>query len=327
MEINSTHWQQTLTDAVTEVDELCRLLQLTPAQLNFDAKATAQFPLRVPRPFIAKMRKQDPRDPLLMQVLPDAQELLNEPGFTADPLQEQQHNPVPGVLHKYHGRVLLTLAGSCAVNCRYCFRRHFPYADNMKQPNWQAQLDYIAADNSITEVILSGGEPLLLKEVRLEQLFTKLAAIPHVKYIRFHTRLPVVIPARITQQLVDLLATSRFKIAMVLHINHANEIDAILAEKCRLLQKKGVQVLNQTVLLKNINDSASELTRLSHALYSASILPYYLHVLDHVAGAAHFLIDDQKATTLHATLTATLPGYLVPRLVREEPNATSKVPV
>jgi EF-P beta-lysylation protein EpmB len=274
------------------------------------------------------MRKGDINDPLLRQVLPLEDELLAAPGYTGDPLGEQEANPHPGLIHKYHGRVLLIVSGSCAINCRYCFRRHFPYQDNKpSRESWQQALAYIAADPSISEVIYSGGDPLTASDSQLRWLTGQVAAIPHVRRLRVHTRLPIVMPSRITAELIEGLSDHRLSTSLVIHSNHANELDDTVASALARLRGAGITLLNQTVLLRGINDDADILSELSERLFALGVLPYYLHLLDKVAGAAHFDTDTGKALALHRALQEQLPGYLVPKLVREIAGARAKTPV
>ena len=287
--------------------------------------AVAVFPVRVPHEYVARMRKGDARDPLLLQVLPTADEDRAVLGFVADPVGDAAAMRAPGVIHKYRGRVLLTLTGACAVHCRYCFRRHFPYADANPAPGeWRAAWDYIAAHVDVSEVILSGGDPLSVADARLADLLERLDAIPHLRRLRIHTRLPVVLPARVTEGLIALLARSRLRPVMVLHINHAQEIDAHLRAAFARLRDAGVSLLNQSVLLSGVNDTEEALAELSEALFDAGVLPYYLHQLDRVAGAHHFAVSDVQALTLIERLRGRLPGYLVPRLARETAGHPSK---
>lgn len=311
-------WKQQLQSAVTDPAKLYALLDLT-----YESGPRPTFPLRVPQPFIARMQKGNPNDPLLLQVMMQSQELNEVDGYSDDPLAEKTTNPIPGLLHKYHGRVLLTLTGSCAVNCRYCFRRHFAYVENQALAHWQQILDYIAADKTITEVILSGGEPLLVDDAQLQDLIPTLEEIPHLQTLRLHTRMPVVIPARVTDALVRILKHSRLQVIIVLHINHPNEIDAEFIDAMICL-KPVSQLLNQSVLLKGINDSADTLIYLSQKLFQVGILPYYLHQLDRVQGAHHFYVSKEKGLKIIAEMQASLPGYLVPRYVKEIAQDKSK---
>ena len=321
-------WQQALAEAITDPLELCRILDLDPAPLAVAQPPARNFGLRVPRGFVNRMRRGDPRDPLLLQVLPlDAEDLPTQ-GYSLDPVGDLASRAGTGILHKYQGRALLVATGACAVHCRYCFRRHFPYSDNsLLASEWESAVDAIRADSSITEVILSGGDPLSLNDRRLTQLTEALQSVPHVQRLRIHTRYPVVLPERVDEGLLAWLSGVRLQKVMVIHANHANEIDAHVAEACRRLAASGITLLNQSVLLADINDSVPALADLSEALMGCGVLPYYLHLLDRVQGAAHFDVDESKALRLHAELMTRLPGYLVPRLVREIPGAASKTPV
>ncbi len=318
-------WQQHLSNAISDPAQLIRLLDLPDSLVEPARRAAQQFPLRVPQPFIDRMVKGDINDPLLKQVLPLDAELEPVPGFTTDPLAEMQSNPHDGLIHKYQGRVLLITTGACAINCRYCFRRHFPYQDNKLGPEqWQAILDYIRADSSIHEVLFSGGDPLATPDRRILAMLEDLADIPHLSRVRFHTRLPVVIPQRITPELISALTATRLQAVMVLHANHPNEINQQLADALVPMQQARITVLNQAVLLKGINDEVATLRQLSEKLFAAGVLPYYLFVLDPVAGSAHFDISDSDAQTLIRELQSQLPGYLLPRLAREVPGKPSK---
>lgn len=321
------NWQKELARAFTTPDALLDYLGIDPTPWRPGLEARRLFPMRVPRPFADKMRPGDIHDPLLRQVLPLGEEFAEVPGFVADPLEEHD-SALPGLLHKYRSRVLLVLRGGCAVNCRYCFRRHFPYADNSPgREGWREALDYIAAHPEINEVILSGGDPLMAKDEQIATLLDALEGIPHLRRLRIHSRLPVVIPARLTGALKTRLADSRLQPVLVLHINHANEVDDILADTLQDWRRAGITLLNQSVLLAGVNDDAEVLEALSERLFEAGVLPYYLHQLDRVQGAAHFLVGDDRARTLMARLLARLPGFLVPRLVREIGGEASKTPL
>ncbi|MBY6211768.1 EF-P beta-lysylation protein EpmB [Microbulbifer agarilyticus] len=321
-------WQEEMSDLVRDPQELLELLQLDAEQLPQLSAASATFELRVPRPFLSRIRPGDPEDPLLLQVLPTAAELQPSPGYNDDPLEEANANPVPGVVHKYKGRLLLIAAGQCAVNCRYCFRRAFPYADNhLNRQQWQQALDYIRAQQDLREVILSGGDPLVMSDRQLAWLAEQLQQIPQLDKLRIHTRLPIVAPSRVNEELLGWFTHSRLKPVLVLHCNHANEIDDEVAAALGRLRAAGVTLLNQAVLLKNVNDSADTLAELSEKLFANGVLPYYLHQLDHVQGAAHFEVTDTRARALVESVRQRLPGYLVPRLVREIPAEKSKTPV
>jgi EF-P beta-lysylation protein EpmB len=318
-------WQRELAQAITDPLDLCRLLELDP-QLALGAHAAgAGFRLRVPRGFVRRMRRGDPRDPLLLQVLPGLAELIEQAGFGADPLAERQAMRAPGLLHKYHGRALLITTAACAIHCRYCFRREFPYdSAHDTGPRWQAALELIAADSSIEELILSGGDPLSLTTPRLLQLTDSLRAIPHLRRLRLHTRTPVVLPERVDDELTAWIASLLWPCVIVLHSNHANEIDAAVSSAAARLRAAGATLLNQSVLLAGVNDSVATLHGLSQALWTAGVLPYYLHLLDRVRGTGHFEVSEGRACELMAGLAARLPGYLVPRLAREVPGAAAK---
>ena len=319
------HWQQALASAISDPAELIAALDLDPVYLPAAQASARLFPLRVPLGFLTRMRRGDPYDPLLRQVLPLGEECLDNSGFTADPVGDLAATVAPGVLQKYRGRVLLTATGACAVHCRYCFRRHFPYADaRAGSDQWRAALDHLASDTSLQEVILSGGDPLTLSDRRLAEFINAAAEITHVARLRVHTRLPVVLPERVTPELVQVLTSTRLATVVVIHANHPNEIDASVVEALALLRSSGVTLLNQSVLLRGVNDSAEVLTQLSEKLMAAGVLPYYLHLLDRVQGAAHFDVPESEARALIQQLIARLPGYLVPRLVREIAGAPGK---
>ncbi|MDR7192483.1 EF-P beta-lysylation protein EpmB [Luteimonas terrae] len=318
-------WQQAWREAVRDPLELLDLLGLGNIALGVSAEAAAQFPLRVPRSFVARMRHGDPHDPLLRQVLPLDDEMRPVPGFGLDAVGDAAAKAGHGVIHKYEGRALLVTTGSCAVHCRYCFRRHFPYAEETAAANgWREAVAAIRADPSIEEVLLSGGDPLSLATPKLAELTDALRAIPHVRRLRIHTRLPIVLPERVDAELLDWLAALPWPVAIVVHANHANEFDAEVDTAMRALRDAGAMLLNQAVLLRGVNDTVDTLTALAERGFAAGVLPYYLHQLDRVAGAAHFEVDDATALALHAALVARQSGYLVPRLVREVAGDASK---
>jgi L-lysine 2,3-aminomutase len=321
------NWQRELADAITDPRELLAALGL-PAELGEPAWRAAQsFGLRVPRSFAARMRRGDVHDPLLRQVLPLGEELLETVGFTADPLGEEAARRTPQLLQKYAGRALLITTEACAVHCRYCFRREFPYSPPDTGSRWSEALQVIAQDASIEEVILSGGDPLSLSDARLTQLTDALTKIPHVKRLRVHTRQPVVLPSRVDDGLLAWLRGIRLPMVIVLHINHPNEIDGQVRAACAALRSAGVTLLNQSVLLRGVNDDVDTLQRLSCALMEAGVLPYYLHLQDRVRGTAHFEVDESVARELIDALMRRLSGYLVPKLVREVAGAASKLPL
>lgn len=324
-------WQHELTQAVSSLDELLATLQLSRSDMApylSNLPKNHPFPLRVPKSFVRRMKPGDPNDPLLLQILPQAAEWEKIPGYSTDPLQEKSANPIPGLLHKYHGRVLLMITGACPIHCRYCFRRHFPYENNTFQPSaWTPAIDYIKSDPTISEVILSGGDPLLAKDALLTELTSALAQIPHLKTLRIHSRIPIVLPERITDDFIAAITQTRLRPVLVMHANHSQEIDHSIASATQKLKKAHITLLNQTVLLHKINDTADTLIDLSHRLFDIGILPYYIHLLDKIDGAAHFDVNRNHATQLQQTMLERLPGYLVPHFVFEDPDAKAKVRV
>ena len=317
-------WRQAITDPL----QLLRRLGLAHRAAELLPAGDTGVPMRVPLGYAARMRAGDAADPLLRQVLPGAPELDPAPGFGDDAVGDLDARRAPGVIHKYHGRVLLVATGACAVHCRYCFRRHFPYSQELAaRERWQTALDYIRADTSISEVIVSGGDPLALATDRLAELGDGLRAIGHVRQLRIHTRLPIVLPERVDAPLLAWLSALPWPVAVVVHANHGNEVDAAVGAALAALRGAGCTVLNQSVLLAGVNDDATTLETLSRRLYQAGALPYYLHLLDKVRGSAHFDVGEARARALHAQLRARLPGYLVPRLVREIAGAAAKTPV
>jgi len=318
-------WQQNLAQSVTDPADLLERLELPASLLPAAKRAADLFGLKVPLPYLARIQKGDPEDPLLRQVLPMAEELLPVAGFGTDPVGDYAAMQSPGLLHKYQGRALLLATGACGIHCRYCFRRHFSYAQaNPARNQWQEALQDLHANTSLDEVILSGGDPLSLSDQKLAELIEKLEKIKHIKRLRIHTRLPVVLPERINEPLCNLLSKTRFTTIVVLHINHAQEIDPTVKSACQALRQTGSQLLNQSVLLAGVNNCAKSLSDLSQHLIDCGILPYYLHQLDRVAGAAHFEVPDSQARNLLNELQAMLPGYLVPKLVREIAGENSK---
>ncbi|WP_299730862.1 EF-P beta-lysylation protein EpmB [uncultured Endozoicomonas sp.] len=318
-------WQEQLANTVNSPEQLLSMMGLSQELLPAALQASDHFALRVPHSYVHRMEYGNLDDPLLKQVLPLGAECDEVEGFGLDPLAEQTQNPVDGVIHKYHGRMLLIVGSACAVNCRFCFRRHFPYQDNrLDRESWSRAMDYIRSDSTIKEVILSGGDPLATSDRRLQKLALELNGIPHVETLRIHSRLPVVIPERITDEMIGWFTGHRIKPVMVIHANHANEIDDAVADAMNKLRQAGVTLLNQSVLLRGINDSVSALTELSNVLFNAGVLPYYLHVLDPVKGAAHFDVPDAAARELIQGVMAECPGYLVPKLVREIPGKPGK---
>ncbi len=322
------NWQQSLANVITDPQELLELLGLRPDQVGLHTPGGLDFPLRAPREYVSRIQHGDPQDPLLLQVLPTQQELLAMPGYSKDPLQEQQPNTLPGLIHKYRGRILLTITGACAIHCRYCFRRHFPYQDNNPgQAGWLKIVDYVAADPSINEIIFSGGDPLVAKDSLLAKISQPFLALPQIKRWRIHTRLPIVIPQRVTAELISTLVSPGLPVIVVVHANHPKEIDDKVSQSLKNLKSAGITVLNQAVLLKGINDDPHTLVQLSEKLFESGCLPYYLHVLDKVSGSAHYDVDMNHAREILWDISQQLPGFLVPKLVKEVPGIGSKVPV
>lgn len=321
-------WQKVLSDAFRQPDLLLNYLGISAEAFNLDPQP--DFALLVPEPFAARMRHGDPADPLLRQVLPSLQEREQIPGFVRDPLGEDDaargFQRAPSLIQKYQGRILMITTPGCAVNCRYCFRRHFPYQDHKPRAHAQA-LDLIRSDTNISEVILSGGDPLLLGDQAFATLMNEINGIEHVRRIRVHSRLPIVLPQRVTQRLLDTLRSSRCPVALVVHCNHAQELDTQTKRAFACLRDAGAHLLNQSVLLAGINDEAEALCKLSQTLFEQGVLPYYLHMPDAVSGTAHFYLSEQRAIELHEQVRAVLSGYLLPRLVREIPGKASKTPL
>lgn len=326
LKIETADWQHELRVAYSRPHELLAALGLDAAAVGLSEQAASDFPLRVPRPFVARMRAGDPADPLLRQVLPVVDETRPRRGFVSDPVGDLAAETTPGLLHKYRGRALLLVTGACAINCRYCFRRAFPYSDSVGTARLDAAVDALAGMPDIDEIILSGGDPLSLRDDRLAALVERLATLPQLRRLRVHTRLPVTIPSRITPALLDWLTGTRLRPVVVLHVNHAQELDASVATALEPLRRAGVPLLNQAVLLRGVNDDAQVLAELSTRLFDCGVLPYYLHLLDRVQGAAHFNVPARHARALLRTLRHTLPGYLVPKLVREIAGEASKTP-
>ena len=325
LSLSNENWQHSLKTAMTDPEQLLAALSL-PSHLLKDAqRASELFPLRVPHEFVSRMAKGDPQDPLLLQVLPIGAEHNEVQGFVTDPLQEASARPLPGIVHKYKDRVLLILSGACAINCRYCFRRHFPYADNqLGGKQWEEALNYLRQHTELREVVMSGGDPLVTTDARLARKISELEEIPHLERLRIHTRLPVVIPSRITTSLCESLSKTRFNTVVTLHINHANELDASVSKGVEQLRRGGVTVLNQAVVLKGINDQWQTQVALSRKLFKANILPYYLFAFDPVAGASHFDTSIEQIQRMYQEMQRELPGYLLPRLAQEIPGKTSK---
>lgn len=325
--LDSPHWQHSLRDAVRDVHELLEILQLDPLDANWVQPGADEFPILVPRKFISRMRKGDPNDPLLRQVLPARDELEEHLGFTKDPLQEISLAKA-GFIEKYPSRALIITTSACPVHCRYCFRRHFPYETQLASRNhWAGALAALKSSTAIREVILSGGDPLSLSNRRLRELVAELETIASVTTVRIHSRFPIVLPERVDRGLLALLEQTRLKTVLVVHCNHANEIDEAVRSALQQVSATGTLLLNQSVLLRGVNDDVGCLESLSYRLFDSGVLPYYLHQLDRVAGAAHFQVEDSKALKLIADLRKRVPGYLVPKLVQEVPGELSKIPL
>jgi len=322
-----TSWQKELANVVTEPKQLLQMLSIDVTQYQEHFAARKLFPVRVPMPYLRRMKQGDIHDPLLKQVMPLSDEFIQMDGFSSDPLEE--HDTVAeGLLHKYKHRVLMIVKAGCAINCRYCFRRHFPYQDN--SPNkirWQSALAYIREHKEINEVIFSGGDPLMASDQHLSWLINELSDISHIQRLRIHTRLPIVIPNRITDDFVDMLNNARLKTTIVFHINHAQEVDNNVAAMVQKLRNKQIPLFNQSVLLKGVNDNANSLAKLCESVFDIGIQPYYLHLLDKVQGAAHFDLTEKQAVKIIKELMTILPGFLMPKLVREIAGEPNKTPI
>jgi len=321
-------WRESLRAAIRSPAELCAFLRLDPAALGVSAAAENGFPLLVTREYAGRMQPGNPHDPLLRQVLPVAEETHAVAGFGTDPVGDAAAGIAAGVLHKYHGRALLIATGACAIHCRYCFRRHYPYSEGPRSlTEWEPSVAAIEADRSISEVILSGGDPLMLTDERLAALVARLEQVSHLKRLRIHTRLPIMIPARVTDRLLEMLAASRLQAIVVIHANHAAEIDSATAAALGRLADAGALLLNQAVLLAGVNDSVEALADLCQRMIDLRVMPYYLHQLDRVAGAAHFEVPEERGRAIMNELRSLLPGYAVPQYVREVAGEPGKVPV
>jgi EF-P beta-lysylation protein EpmB len=321
-------WQNALSGVIRDVDTLFDRLDLPEASREDARTAAETFPLVVPESYLARMQPGDVDDPLLRQVLPLGDELLESPGFSPDPVGDADAKAAAGLLQKYNGRALLITTGACAVHCRYCFRRAYSYGEEPRRlDDWEPAFAAITADTSLEEIILSGGDPLMLTDRRLTDIITRLEAIPHLRRLRIHTRLPIVLPSRMTDDLIRLLVDNRLTTVVVVHANHANELVADCADALRTLSRTELTVLNQTVLLRGINDDAETLADLSTRLIDLGVIPYYLHQLDRVTGAAHFEVPEERGRELIETLRRRLPGYAVPRYVREVAGEPFKMPL
>ena len=326
VDARAVSWRRQFQQAIRDPIELCEQLELPRSYHEPAKQAAADFPVFAPRSYVQRMKRSDPTDPLLRQVLPIADELEQVEGFSADPVGDDTARQQPGLIQKYQGRVLLITTGTCAIHCRYCFRRHYPYDTEPKSLDaWRPALEQIANDSSVHEVILSGGDPLSLSDTRLAQLVGELDSISHLRRLRIHSRLPIVIPDRVTNEMLDWLTSNHMQPYFVLHANHANELSSDVVAAIRLLRESGVTLLNQSVLLRGVNDSVDALAGLCEKLSDHGVLPYYLNQLDRVQGAAHFEVSEEKGHQLIAALREKLPGYAVPRFVREIAGEAHKV--
>jgi len=326
--VTKQSWQKALASTINDPAELLAQLGLSGKLNTLDGDIIKRFPLRVTQSYVNKMRYGDADDPLLRQVLPLFDESFDVAGFKADPVGDHEAITSPGMLQKYQGRALLLTTGACAIHCRYCFRRHFPYTDSNPLANqWQQTLAALSKDTTLNEVILSGGDPLVLTDSKLENLVADLEKIKHLKRLRIHTRLPVVLPERIDQNIINWIEKTRLQVIVVIHANHANEIDELVVNALSKLKTAGCELLNQSVLLKGINDSVEALISLSESLMDAGVLPYYLHLLDRVSGASHFEVTAQQGQELINQIRQLLPGYLVPKLVKEESGKSNKTAI
>jgi EF-P beta-lysylation protein EpmB len=324
---NTPDWQQQMATGFSDVASLLKWLQIDPSSIRGGIDSDSGFPLKLPLSFVRRMRRGDPEDPLLLQVLPTGHERKSIPGFVQDPVGDLAATERPGLIRKYNGRALLIATAACGIHCRYCFRRHFPYSDQRLDRDLPGDVLEALSAPDIEEAILSGGDPLTLSDGRLARLLDQLAGLGNLRRIRIHTRMPTLLPARVTTALADYLSGYSLPVAMVLHVNHANEYNSETDEACSHLRRHGVHLLNQAVLLKSVNDSVESLEKLCTRGYEAGILPYYVHQLDRVAGSAHFEVENTTAKELEHALRVRLPGYLVPRFVSEIPGELSKIPL
>jgi EF-P beta-lysylation protein EpmB len=326
--VGEIRWQCAIKNAIRDSSQLCQSLDLDPSEIELSGQGEQQFPVFVPLEFLSRMKVGDPLDPLLLQVLPRAPESLELHEFVDDPVGDAFAEKVPGLLHKYHGRVLLILSGACAIHCRYCFRRHYPYSAAPKNiERWQPALNYIQNDESLHEVILSGGDPLTVPDAQLARISNLLDEVPQLQRLRIHTRLPVVIPQRVDDRLCEWLSSSRLNVWIVLHINHANEIDQEVIRAIQRLKQTGATLLNQSVLMRNVNDNVDQMQELCERLINNGVVPYYLHQLDRVRGATHFEVAPEVGVSIVKELAKRLPGFAVPKYVQELPGEPHKTEV
>ncbi len=321
------NWRKELVNSYTRIEDLLSVLELDINQIDQLISTKTYFPFRVTQAYASRIKPRDPNDPLLLQVLPTSGELLSPQNFSDDPVGEEPFKKDSSLLQKYHGRALLVATGACAINCRYCFRRAFPYQHMVKAKALENAIEQISRDLSIKEVILSGGDPLILDDQELETIFESLQRIKHVERLRIHSRLPIVLPSRVTKRFTRLMRDTSLNTSLVVHVNHPNELDNLTIESLRRCKDNGLILLNQSVLLKNINNDIKTLTELSEVLFSAGVLPYYMHLLDRVKGASHFEVSDTEALNLETQLRTRLSGYLMPTFVREIAKKGSKIPL
>ncbi len=319
-------WKSVVSESFRDLDALLEFCEIDG--LRTEIQANQEFTFRVTRYFASLIEKGNALDPLLLQVLPDAYELQMVDGYSEDAVGDRLSMPLPGLIHKYHGRVLLTLTGACAIHCRYCFRRHYPYSESNTDYCVNSEVvKYLSRHTEVNEVILSGGDPLMLSDQKLANLVTSLNQVPHIRSLRIHSRVLSVLPERVTQGLINTLHQFRGRVVFVTHINHPKEISEPNQTAFHLLSQQGYRLFNQSVLLKRVNDSPQTLAELSNKLFESHIIPYYLHRLDKVQGAAHFDLTAEESCRIYKQLRNRLPGYLLPAMVEELPGRASKTPV
>lgn len=320
-------WQSAMKRAIRSSADLRQALSLPDVGAG-KTQGEASFPTFVPWEFLSRIRPGDPDDPLLRQVLPIQDEDQSAHGFSTDPVGDLNALAAGGLLHKYNGRALVIATGACGVHCRYCFRREFPYSEaGSTSEQWRPAIDYVRRNDDIEEVLLSGGDPLTLTDTKLDQLISEIESIRHVRRLRIHSRMPIVIPQRVTSGLVERLRSSRLAVWMVVHANHANELDGHVLEHLARLTDGGIPVLNQAVLLRDVNDDVESLVALCRRLINHRVQPYYLHQLDRVQGASHFEVPVQRGLRILDELRERLPGYAVPTYVHEQSGQPSKTPL
>ncbi|WP_328986247.1 EF-P beta-lysylation protein EpmB [Thiorhodovibrio winogradskyi] len=325
---HKSDWHADLRTGIRDLPRLCQLLDLDPALIAEGKAAAASYPLSAPRAWLDLIEPGNPDDPLLRQILPTLAETRPHPDFGPDPVGDQNARQTSGLLCKYPGRALLLVTGACPIHCRYCFRRCFPFAASMNHPDQATRaLAAIAARPDLSEVILSGGDPLLLNDRSLGWLLGALESIGHLKRIRLHTRIPTTLPSRIDATLCRLLGGGRLPCVLVTQTNHPRELGEAAATALARLQRAGITLLNQSVLLRGVNDSPEILRDLSERLFALGVMPYYLHLLDQVTGSAHFALPLTSCVKIAKELRAQMSGYLMPRVVIEQLGANSKTPL